>query len=50
MKISKATYQGDLLPGSTVAYIKDGEFVETGVTLIAPVSGVYQGSNLRFLP
>ena len=44
MRISKATYKGDLIAGATVAYIKDGVFVETSVT-VSSVVGVSGGSN-----
>ena len=41
MRVLRANYQGDLVPGATVAYIKDGEFFTTTqtVTSIALVSG-----------
>jgi hypothetical protein len=38
MRITRAGYQGDLPYGATIAYIKDGEFFETGQTVTA-VSG-----------
>ena len=38
MRIARAGYQGDLPYGATIAYIKDGEFFETGQTVTA-VSG-----------
>ena len=38
MRIARAGYQGDLPYGATIAYIKDGEFFETGQT-VTSVSG-----------
>ena len=38
IRIARAGYKGDLPYGATIAYIKDGEFIETGQT-VASVTG-----------
>ncbi len=38
IRIARADYKGDLPYGATIAYIKDGEFIETGQT-VASVTG-----------
>ena len=44
MRVLRANYQGDLVPGATVAYIKDGEFFTTTQT-VTSINLISSGSS-----